>query len=613
MMPAAHRIDGPITAATPAELAAFLKRAGRAAVQITVNSPGGNAMAGTACYQQLRSYRGAVTVVVEGVAASAASLIAMAGRPIQMHAGSFLMIHEAHSVSEGPAREMREHAAILERVSAVYLKAYAERSGKPEREIADMMANETWMTAEEAVQAGFADAILEPLRAAASINLNAFEYRNTPAALCAAGGQEIVMDTQMQNEQLIEAATRQEITAVARQAGLGLAWIDEQAGQAVSIGDARAAALDAIAARSAAAVRPSSVVIVRDEGDTLQAATTDYVASRILGRAPNGPAASLRGHTLADVAAMVLEGRGQRIGRGVSAEQIFAKLTTSDLPNLLTSGASRAMAELYPTVRTQLVELAQVRNMPDFRPTTLIRLAQHTPLDEVAEHGEVPFAYPMENGEQIKLATYANRFAVTRQALVNDDLNGLQEWMAANAQGAAARERLLVSGLLTAGSGVGPTLSDGNPWFHSSRGNIATAAAPSVTSLAQAVSLMRSLKDGKGNTVFALEPYAIVVSPALEFVARQLVASISTTTTRDEIQPYSLSVIVEPALTGNRWWLAPRPATRRCITMGYLGGMQSPTVETFEAQEILGVTLRVHFDVAAAVQDPIGWVTNAGA
>ncbi|PZW44852.1 ATP-dependent protease ClpP protease subunit [Humitalea rosea] len=605
------RIDGPITGGTPAALAAFLKTARGAAVQITINSPGGDAIAGSAAYAQLRGYRGAVTVTVEGVAASAASLIAMAGRPIQMHDGAFLMLHEACGGAEGQAATLRDRADLIDRVSAVYRRAYAERSGKSEAEIASIMEEETWFTAQEAVAENFADVILQPLRVAASIDLTIFDFRNTPSALRAAIQRKPSM-TEQTTLQEPQAATIQEISAIARRANLGIDWVEAQAKAGATREAATDAGLDAFAAAYAAQVRPSTVRVLQDEGDTARDAESEYVAARILGRSPVGPAAGLRGHTIADIMAHRLEQRGQRLGRGMAAEQIFARLTTSDLPNLLTNGASRAMAELYPTVRTRLVELAQVRDLPDFRPTTLIRLAQHKPLDLVNEGGEVTAAFPLENGEQIKLATFANVFPVSREALVNDDLGGLAEWMSASAQGAAARERLLAAGLLTAGSGLGPTLSDGLPWFDAARGNIGTNAVLSATALAMAVASMRSLKDGKGNTVFALEPFAIVVSPEREYLARQLVAELTATTTRAEVQPYNLTVIVEPALTGNRWWLAPRPVTRRCITMGYLDGRQMPTVETFTTPEILGATLRIHFDVAAAVQDPIGWVTNAG-
>lgn len=604
------RIDGPITGDLPPRVADFLSQAAGRPVRIVINSPGGSAIAGSAVYSQLRDYRGGASATIEGVAASAASLIAMACRPIRIHGGSFVMIHEPQTAAEGTAEDLRDGAALLDRIGTTYRRAYAERTGLPEARVAEMMAAETWMDAEQAVSLGFADEMLTPLRARASADLSRFEYRNVPSQLT-----ETELNAQTPTAAIAEptAASFLDITATARKAGLGVEWIEAQATAKATLEQVQAAALDAIAARTQAAVRPSTVQILRDEGDTIRDARAEYVASRILGRPPRGAAERMRGFTLADCAATILEERGEPVARGLAADRIFARLTTSDLPNLLTSGAARAMNDLYPTVRTPLVALAQVRNLPDFRATTLIRLAQHRALDQVREAGEVEFAYPTEAGEPIQLATFANRFAVTRNALINDDLGGLQEWMSAAAQGAAARERTLMAGLLTAGSGVGPTLSDGNPWFHASRNNIGTAAAPSATSLAEAVSLMRALRDQAGNTVFALEPFAIVVSPAREFVARQQVAAIATTTTRADIQPYSLEVIVEPALTGNRWWLACAPNIRRCIAAGYLNGAQTPTIETFEDAAVLGVSLRVTFDVAAAVQDPIGWVTNAGA
>jgi len=90
------------------------------------------------------------------------------------------------------------------------------------------------------------------------------------------------------------------------------------------------------------------------------------------------------------------------------------------------------------------------------------------------------------------------------------------------------------------------------------------------------------------------------------------VATLATPATRGDVQPYNLQVLVEPALSGNRWWLATTPTSRRCLAVGYLRGAQTPTVETFEDANVLGSMVRVLFDFAATVQDPIGWVTNAG-
>ncbi|WP_431282745.1 head maturation protease, ClpP-related [Humitalea sp. 24SJ18S-53] len=611
---------------TAADVRAALKGIPAGApLTVLVNSPGGSALDGFAIFNMLAQHGGPVTARVNALAASAASYIVMAASRIEMHDASMMMIHNASLVTMGTKADHAASAEILGKIDAIMVRIYAARTGLEPAAITAMMDAETYMDGPEALAKGFATHLLGAAAPPASPTSLAAQaiiacFRMPPAQIAAMGQKQshtkehthMSVTLSEPGGAAVPVATHAELAGIARRANLDTSWVTAQAAASATKADAVSAALDAMATAHAAAVTPSTVRALPEGGETTHDAESEYIAARILGRAPTGAAASLRGYTIADVMAHRLQQRGQHVGRGMAAEQIFARLTTSDLPSLLSSGASRAMAELYPTLRTRLVELAQIRDLPDFRPTTLIRLAQHKPLDLVNEGGEVTAAFPMENGEQIKLATFANIFPVSREALVNDDLGGLAEWMMASAQGAAARERLLAAGLLTAGAGLGPTLSDALPWFDATRGNIGTSGVLSATSLADAVALMRSQKDGKGNIVFALEPYAIVVSPAREYLARQLVAALTTTTTRAEVQPYDLTVIVEPALTGNRWWLAPRPVTRRCITMGYLHGQQTPTVETFTSPEVLGATLRIHFDVAAAVQDPIGWVTNAG-
>jgi len=607
------RIEGPITSETVAAVARFLASATGRAVTITINSPGGSAIAGLAIYGQLRAYSGNVAIIVEGIAASAASLIAMGGNTISIHAGSFIMIHEAQAEVAGRASELREQAGTLDKVTQAFREAYVQRTGRTGAEVAAWMSTDTWFSAEEAVDAGLADRVLPEMRIAASADLTLFN--NLPPVLRAAIKKETITmpDTNITDPPLAPVkATLPDLKAIVARSGgrLDANFIVAQMEAGATIDAARDAAITAVASAPRAATH---VVVMRDEGETTQEARTAYIAARLLGRAPEGPAAMLRGQTLADISASILEQRGQRVSRGASPETIFGMLTTSDLPLLLQDGGRRAMLELYPTLRSGLVGLAEVRALPDFRPTTLIRLAQHQPLDEVPEHGEVKAAYPTEAGEQIKLATYANSFPVTRQALINDDLGGLQLWIGAAAQAAAGRERLLLAGLLTANGGSGPTMTDGLTWFHANRNNVASATTVDATNIAAMVALMRALTDTRGQTIYGIEPGAIVVSPAKEFQARQQAAALATPSSRDDIQPYALDVIVEPALTGNRWWMTPRAGSRRNLTVGYLNGQDTPTIQTFESADILGMNVRCHFDVAAAVQDPIGWVMNPGA
>lgn len=128
-------------------------------IDLHLNSPGGNAMDGVAIANVLRQHRADVTVWVDGMAASAASVIAMAGDEIVMGIGSQMMIHDASGYAFGPASEMRKAAEMLDSTSNAYASAYAAKAGGTAAEWRGVMVEETWYTGEEAVAAKLADRI----------------------------------------------------------------------------------------------------------------------------------------------------------------------------------------------------------------------------------------------------------------------------------------------------------------------------------------------------------------------------------------------------------------------------------------------------------------------
>jgi ATP-dependent protease ClpP protease subunit len=125
-------------------------------VKVLLNSPGGDAFEGLAIQSLLRRHGGRIEIEVVGLAASAASLIAMAGDDIAMHEGSLMMIHEPWTMTVGNATEMRTAAEFLEKVNSSGLDVYARRTGRKREDVAEMLASETWMTAHEAVKEKFA-------------------------------------------------------------------------------------------------------------------------------------------------------------------------------------------------------------------------------------------------------------------------------------------------------------------------------------------------------------------------------------------------------------------------------------------------------------------------
>ena len=158
-----------------------------AAIDLRLNSPGGSVFDAVAIYNALKRHAGEITVWVDGIAASAASYIAMAGDTIVMPENAFLMIHDPSGLVMGTAEDMRSTAEALDKVKSSLIQGYAAKSGKPDDEIANLMAAETWLDAKDALALGFIDRVAEPVKLAASFDVSRF--RNAPPELVTAASE----------------------------------------------------------------------------------------------------------------------------------------------------------------------------------------------------------------------------------------------------------------------------------------------------------------------------------------------------------------------------------------------------------------------------------------
>ena len=125
-------------------------------INLSINSGGGSVFDGIAIYNMLKSHKATVNVYVEGLAASIASVIAMAGDTITMRSGSMMMVHMPWTLSQGNAEEMRKTADTLEKTGDSIVDIYSERTGISSDDIRNIMNDETWLSAEEAVEQGWA-------------------------------------------------------------------------------------------------------------------------------------------------------------------------------------------------------------------------------------------------------------------------------------------------------------------------------------------------------------------------------------------------------------------------------------------------------------------------
>lgn len=160
-------------------------------VHVRVNSPGGDVFEGRAMATALRTYAGPTRVTVEGLAASAASYLAMSAKKVAIADGAFFMIHNAWSVGWGNKADLRQLADVLEQIDGALARDYAARMGKKAEEVAALLDAETWFGAQEAVDNGLADELIAGFE---DSTRRAFDlsgvFDRAPAALLAAPRQE---------------------------------------------------------------------------------------------------------------------------------------------------------------------------------------------------------------------------------------------------------------------------------------------------------------------------------------------------------------------------------------------------------------------------------------
>lgn len=161
-----------IEATSPGKVENIIEKAEGQDLEVDINSNGGSVFAGSEIYTMLKSYKGNVTVRIVGLAASAASVIAMAGKKVLMSPTAQIMIHNVSAYSEGDYRDMDHTSNILKSANKTIANAYRLKSGMSEEDLLSMMDSETWLTAEKALEHKLIDEVMfsDELNLVASIN-----------------------------------------------------------------------------------------------------------------------------------------------------------------------------------------------------------------------------------------------------------------------------------------------------------------------------------------------------------------------------------------------------------------------------------------------------------
>ncbi|SLN35637.1 Caudovirus prohead protease [Aquimixticola soesokkakensis] len=411
--------------------------------------------------------------------------------------------------------------------------------------------------------------------------------------------------------------TRAAIRAIAATAGLDSAWSDSQIDSGADVTAARSAAFDAMAQRSAQPIRTATVGASGDDPAVIQARQVEALSARMMGTAPTDAARPFMQMGLTDYARDALTRSGTVGVAMMGREEILQRAmhTVSDFPELLTGAGNRVLADAYRRAESPLKQLARQRTAADFRPLSTLKIGNFTKLEKVTEAGEIKALSTAEAKEGYSLETFGGIFSLSRKAIINDDLGAFARWGEMMGQAAAETESGQLLALLSANARAGVTMGDGKALFHVDHGNLAgTGAALSEATLDAARQAMRTQKMMDGTTPVNVVPRFLVVSPARETAAEKLLTSIQANTTAD-VNPFGgkLSLIVEPRLTGNGWFIFGDPATAPVLEYAYLSSAQGPQLSSRDGWEVLGREFRVTLDFGAGATDHRGAYRNAGA
>jgi hypothetical protein len=399
-----------------------------------------------------------------------------------------------------------------------------------------------------------------------------------------------------------------------------------------TIDQARAAVLAELAVRDSNAGGHRNVVnivTVQDSMQTRMAGIEQAISHRIApGSQLDDNGRQYRGMSLIEMGRDFLEAQGVST-RGKNRMDLAAQilqfraggmLGTSDFSSLFANVANKRMRNAYEeNPGTYSAWAMRAPNAPDFKNMQIAQLSGAPEMLRVNEHGEYKYGKLSDGGESYGVLTYGRIVALTRQAIINDDLRAFSRLLAAFGSSSRRLENRTVYAELINNS----SLSDGIPLFHADHGNLATGAssALSLASLTAARTAMR-LQKGLAGEELTLTPSYLIVPAALEQTAYQLTSNLYVPAKASDVNEFrtggrtALEVIVEPVLdktSSTGWYLSSASSQIDTVEYCYLDGSEGPVVETELGFEVDGVSYKCRLDFAAKAIDYRGLFKATGA
>lgn len=293
---------------------------------------------------------------------------------------------------------------------------------------------------------------------------------------------------------------------------------------------------------------------------------------------------------------------------------------TSDFAVLLENVMHKIMLAAYATQQDTWTRFCATGSVTDFRAHNRYRMGSFGVLDSLNEQGEFKRKQiPDATKETIQAATKGNIIAITRQAIINDDMNAFAQLAAMLGRAAKLSVEVDVYAALALNSGMGPNLHDGNPIFHASHNNIGTGSALAVDALDADRVVMASQKDKSGNEILDLRPDVMVLPVGLGGQARVINGSQYDVSVSNKFQVpnkvYGLfrEIVDTPRMSGTRRYMFADPNVAPVLEVAFLDGQSEPVLETQNGWQIDGTEMKARYDYAVAGVGSEGAVTNAGA
>lgn len=596
-------------------------------LDLHIHSPGGSVFDGIAIYNLLNTYPATKTVYIDGLAASIASFIAMVGEKIIMPENAMMMIHKPWGIQGGDADDMRKYADLLDQVENVLITAYAKKTGKSNEEIAEMLAEETWLSGQECVEHGFADQLAEPVKAMAKIKSQRMkEFSNMPEAM-----KNMLFSPKAQtteSKKTDKTTTQPENVAVDNSAEI-------KAQAEKRIADIKAVfspfsghqdllieclsdlnitaeqAKDKLLAKLGANTTPSANGGYVDNGNIVG----DSVKNSLLARAGKEEIEkdnAYNGMTLRELARASIADRGVSIS-GMNAMSIVGLAFThssSDFGSILLDVAHKSVLEGWAVATDNFDKFTTKGSVSDFRKHNRVGLTEFGPLPVVGEGEEYSYGTIGDKQVAVAIATYGKLFSITRQAIINDDMQMLTRIPFLMGKAARATVAKLVYNILTEKN---LKWQDGKALFSADRKNLITGSGTKmdVTTIDKAIQLMNGHTDGD-NQPLLIEPEFLIAPTSLATKAKQVVGSTSvegSETNSGIINPINnfAEVIKSQHLQvadAVSWFLVNSQA----IEVNYLDGADQPYIEQQEGFTVDGVVSKVRIDAGVDVIDPRGIV-----